>query len=137
MITYAVNAPITADQFIDVLNRSSLGQRRPVDDRACMAGMVENSNLCVTAWEGETLVGVARSITDFHYACYLSDLAVDTAYQRAGIGRALLARTREELGPRCTLRLIAAPDAADFYTRLGLSRNTRCWELKRNQKIAD
>ena len=78
-LEYKVNAAITVEQFIDLLNRSTLGERRPVADRACMEGMVKNANLCVTAWDGEKLVGVARSVTDFHYACYLSDLAVDAA----------------------------------------------------------
>ena len=86
-IEYKTNTSISIEQFIDVLNRSTLGQRRPVDDRECIEGMVKNANLLVTAWEGERLVGVARSFTDFVYACYLSDLAVDVAYQRTGIGK--------------------------------------------------
>jgi ribosomal protein S18 acetylase RimI-like enzyme len=49
--------------------------------------MLANSNLLVTAWAGQQLVGIARSITDFHYCCYLSDLAVDVAYQQQGIGK--------------------------------------------------
>lgn len=131
MIDYRINAEITAEQFIDVLNRSSLGRRRPVDDRACIEGMVRNANLCVTAWDGAKLVGVARSVTDFHYACYLSDLAVDALYQRSGIGKALIAHTQSQLGPRCKIRLIAAPDAADYYSKIGFVQNPRCWELGR------
>ena len=76
-ITYKVNNAITTDQFIDLLISSALAERRPVDDRDCMEGMIKNSNLMVTAWDGSKLVGIARSMTDFHYACYLSDLAVD------------------------------------------------------------
>ncbi len=135
MIQYKVNAKITPAQFIDVLNRSTLGQRRPVDDRECMAGMVKHGNLCVTAWHGSTLIGVARSITDFHYACYLSDLAVDTRYQRSGVGKALIAHTQEQLGPRCRIRLIAAPGAAEYYPKIGFTQNTQCWELARDTKI--
>ena len=90
-IDYKINEPISADQFIDVLNRSTLGQRRPIDDRECMEAMVKHANLLVTAWDGNTLVGVARSMTDFVYACYLSDLAVDAVYQRRGVGKALIA----------------------------------------------
>ena len=88
-IEYKVNAPVSADQFIELLNESNLGERRPVDDQACMDGMVNNSNLMVTAWDGEKLVGIARSMTDFHYACYLSDLAVRMSYQKKGIGKNL------------------------------------------------
>jgi len=134
MITYRVNSEISADQFIDVLNRSTLGQRRPIDDRECIEGMVKNANLTVTAWDGEKLVGVSRSVTDFHYACYLSDLAVDVAYQRSGIGRALIEHTRKEVGPRCTIRLIAAPAAADYYAKVGFVQNNRCWELSQERE---
>lgn len=128
-ITYRTNAPITADQFIDVLRRSTLAERRPIDDRACIEGMVANANLTVTAWDGDTLVGVSRSVTDFTYACYLSDLAVDVAYQRAGIGRTLIDHTRAAVGPRCKVRLLAAPAAAEYYPRIGFTHNNRCWEI--------
>ena len=120
---------LTADEFIDVLRRSTLGERRPIDDRACIESIVQPGNLMVTAWNGDTLVGVARSVTDFTYACYLSELAVDKRYQRTGVGRALVARTLQALGPRCKIRLIAAPAAADYYRKIGFAQNLKCWEL--------
>ncbi|MGE5525491.1 MAG: GNAT family N-acetyltransferase [Rhodospirillaceae bacterium] len=129
-LEYKVNAPMTADQFIDVLERSTLAARRPVHDRAAMEAMVRHGNLCVTAWHGDTLVGVARSLTDFHYACFLSDLAVDKDYQRSGIGVALIAHTQRALGPHCKIRLLAAPAAAEYYPRIGFERNANCWELE-------
>jgi len=128
-IQYKVNTEIDADQFIDVLNRSKLSQRRPIQDRECIEGMIRNANLLVTAWDGAKLVGVARSVTDFHYACYLSDLAVDQSYQRAGIGKMLIANTKTALGPRCTITLIIAPDAAGYYPKVGFLQNINCWEL--------
>lgn len=75
-IEYKINHPISADQFISLLADSTLGERRPIQDRECMAGMISNSNLTVSAWDSEKLVGISRCMTDFHYACYLSDLAV-------------------------------------------------------------
>jgi len=137
VIEYKINAGITTEQFIDVLNRSSLGQRRPVEDRECIEGMVKNASLCVTAWDGAKLVGVARSVTDFHYACYLSDLAVDAVYQHSGIGKTLIAHTQRQLGPRCKIRLIAAPDAAEYYSKIGFVKNTQCWELSRNKEAQE
>ena len=127
MITYQQNHPITATQFIDLLNRSTLGERRPVDDLVCIQGMLEHSNLCISAWDSELLVGIARSMTDFHYACYLSDLAVDQAYQRQGIGKTLLDQTQAALQPTCKLILIAAPAANDYYQPLGFVHSPRCW----------
>ncbi len=134
LIVYRTDAPITVDQFIDVLQRSTLAERRPIDDLACMEAMVTNANLTATAWDGARLVGVARSVTDFVYACYCSDLAVDVAYQRAGIGKALIDATLGRLGPRCTLRLVAAPAAAEYYAKIGFTPNHRSWEISRGHR---
>ncbi|WP_345416752.1 GNAT family N-acetyltransferase [Halioxenophilus aromaticivorans] len=128
-IDYKINHPVSADQFIELLNASTLGQRRPVDDYDCIAGMLANSNLIVSAWHGSQLVGIARSVTDFHYACYLSDLAVSAEHQRSGIGRQLQAVTQQQLGPKCKLILIAAPAANTYYEKLGYSHNPRCWVM--------
>jgi len=136
-IEYKINVPVSTDQFIDLLQASGLGARRPVDDRECMQGMVENSNLMVSAWDGDKLVGIARSMTDFHYACYLSDLAVERQYQGAGIGRRLQTITQEQLGPKCKLILVAAPAANAYYEHLGFINNPRCWVLERERKISD
>jgi predicted N-acetyltransferase YhbS len=136
-IEYKINAAITTDQFIEVLKNSTLGERRPIEDRECMAGMVDNSNLTVTAWDNGQLVGIARSVTDFHYACYLSDLAVSQAYQKAGIGKQLQTLTQQQLGPHCKLILIAAPAANDYYEHIGFTQNPRCWLLEPDAKIQD
>ncbi len=88
-IEYRINEPVTSEQFIELLHNSSLGERRPVDDYECIKGMISNSNMVVTAWKNSKLIGIARSMTDFHYACYLSDLAVDKEYQKVGVGKKL------------------------------------------------
>lgn len=135
MITYTVTRPITPAEFIDLLVRSTLGERRPIDDPDAIAGMVANADITATAWDGDRLVGVARSVTDFTYCCYLSDLAVDVTYQRQGIGVELMARTQAELGPKCTLILLAAPAAADYYGHVGFTHHPRCWVLDRNKRL--
>lgn len=134
-IEYKINAAINADQFIDLLVRSSLGARRPIYDRECMEGMIENSNLTVSAWNQGILVGIARSMTDFHYACYLSDLAVCRTHQEAGIGKQLQIITQRQLGPRCKLILIAAPAANSYYEHIGFTNNPRCWVLEPDASI--
>lgn len=135
-IEYKINIPISAEQFISVLNESSLAERRPVDDLECIKGMVENSNLIITAWDNAKLIGVARSITDLHYACYLSDLAVNKKYQKNGIGKKLQEITQEQLGPKCKLILIAAPLADSYYEHIGFTNNKRCWVLERDSEIS-
>ena len=135
MITYAADRPLTEEQFIDLLMRSTLGERRPVDDAAAIAGMLRHADLLVTVWDGDIPVGVARSVTDFTYCCYLSDLAVDTAYQRQGIGVELMALTQAQLGPNCNIILLAAPAAAEYYGHVGFIHHPRCWILKRDAQL--
>lgn len=118
-----------------LLRASALGDRRPVTDTKCMAGMIDNCDLLITAWDQDRLIGIARSMTDYHYACYLSDLAVHEDYQRRGIGLQLQAITQRQLGPRCKLILIAAPDANAYYEHIGYTHNPRCWVLARDQAL--
>ena len=134
-IEYKVNEKISVDQFLDLLTKSTLADRRPVTDLTCIQGMLENSNLTVTAWHGTNLVGIARSMTDFHYACYLSDLAVNLDFQRQGIGLRLQQITQGELGSRCKLILISAPDANDYYPAIGYELSSRCWVLPRDKPL--
>jgi len=134
MIHYSTTTPLSPTLFIDLLRRSTLAERRPVDDAEAIAGMLANADLTATAWDGQLLVGVARSVTDFTYCCYLSDLAVDVAYQRQGIGIELIAHTQAHLGPRCNLILLAAPAAADYYGHIGFVHHPRCWILPRDKR---
>jgi len=134
-IEFKVNHLVTTDQFLELLNTSTLGERRPVDDLECIDGMLKNSNLIITAWDGNRLVGIARCMTDFHYACYLSDLAVSGSYQKQGIGKQLQVVVRSQLGPRCKLILISAPAANSYYEHIGFSHNDRCWVLESDSEF--
>lgn len=127
MIKYKTKEIITSKQFIDLLNRSTLGERRPVDDVKCIQSMLENADLCITAWDGEKLISIARSVTDFSFCCYLSDLAVDQSYQKQGIGKELIQLTQKELGPKCKLILLSAPAAVDYYPKIGFEKHPQCW----------
>ncbi len=135
-IEYHADRRVTADEFIDVLGRSTLGERRPVEDRACIEAMLAHGNLLCTAWDGSALVGVARSVTDFAYCCYLSDLAIDEAYQRKGMGKALIALTQSRLGPRAKLILLAAPKAMDYYPKIGFQSHPSAWVIEATTSLA-
>lgn len=110
----------------------SAGLKRPTD-LARLAAMYRDSDLVISAWDGDVLVGVARSLTDFRYACYLSDLAVRAEYQRAGIGRQLIAETEKYLGDEAMLLLLAAPTAAEYYPHIGFTQAGNAW-LKPRQR---
>jgi ribosomal protein S18 acetylase RimI-like enzyme len=126
-IEYSHDREITVDQFVDVLKRSTLAERRPVEDRDRISEMLSRANLTCTAWQGELLVGVARSLTDFSYCCYLSDLAVDVKFQRKGIGKKLIQLTQSRLHPQCKIILLAAPTAEGYYSKIGFSQHPSAW----------
>ena len=131
-IEYRDNAKFTVEQAIELFVRSTLGERRPVDRPDIFEGMLKNANLTITAWDGERLIGIARSFTDFTYVTYLADLAVDASHQRQGIGKRLIEETKKRLKPECMIVLLAAPKANEYYSQLGFEHNPRAWILKGN-----
>lgn len=131
MIDYQLEPELSADEFIDLLVRSTLAERRPVGDRATIDGMLAKADVVVTARCDGRLVGVSRAISDFAYCTYLSDLAVDVAYQGQGIGRELVRRTHEAAGLHTMLILLAAPKAQTYYPHIGLQRHESCWIIPR------
>jgi predicted N-acetyltransferase YhbS len=128
MITYAIEKDLSTEEFKSVLVRSTLGERRPVDDQERLSKMVSNANIIVTARDNGLLIGVSRSISDLVYCTYLSDLAVDISYQKAGIGKELIRRTKLE-APQAKVILLAAPAAREYYPKIGMKDFTYCFLL--------
>ncbi|VTR99101.1 GNAT family N-acetyltransferase [Tuwongella immobilis] len=131
-IRYQLEPDLSADEFIDVLHRSTLAERRPVHDRQRIETMLRQADLIATARNADgLLVGVARSLTDFSFCTYLSDLAVDAAFQRQGIGQRLIRETHEAAGVVTMLVLLAAPKAREYYPHIGMQFHDSCWIIPR------
>jgi predicted N-acetyltransferase YhbS len=130
-IEYALEPDLTPGEFIDVLMRSTLADRRPVDQPDVICAMLAHADIIVTARIDHTLVGISRAISDFAYCTYLSDLAVDQAFQGRGIGRELIRRTHEASGLNTKLILIAAPKARTYYPHIGMEPIDSCWAIPR------
>lgn len=129
-IEYRDDAKISVEDGIDLYKKSTLGERRPIERPDIFAGMLDNASLTISAWHDGRLVGIARTLTDFTYVAYLADLAVDTEYQKQGIGEQLILETKRRLGQECMIVLLAAPKANDYYPKLGFEHNPRAWMLK-------
>jgi len=131
-IAYSIEPNLQAREFVDVLQRSTLAERRPVDHVSTIAGMLAHADIIATARNGDgLLVGVSRAITDFSYCTYLSDLAVDAAFQRRGIGLELIRQTHFAAGLHTSLILLAAPQAESYYPHIGMVRHGSCWWIER------
>jgi predicted N-acetyltransferase YhbS len=134
MIDYRIGNDLQLDEAVDLYCASTLGERRPLDDRDRMAAMLRNANLVVTAWDGALLVGIARSFSDFSFATYLSDLAVRQSHQRTGIGKELMRRT-QQAAPQAILILLSAPATVDYYPHVGFTQHPSAWFLKPGEAI--
>ncbi|CAN5291295.1 GNAT family N-acetyltransferase [soil metagenome] len=130
-ITYRSDVIITSSQFTDILKRSTLDVRRPVNDPKRIDQMLAHGNILITAWYGDLLVGVSRALSDFSFCCYLSDLAVDESFQHKGIGKKLIDETHAVSGPDTMLILLAAPAAVTFYPKIGMKTFEHCFIINR------
>jgi len=130
-VAYSLEPGLSPDEFVDVLVRSTLGERRPIDRPDVIRKMLRHADIIATARVDERLVGVSRAITDFCYCTYLSDLAMDEAFQKRGIGRELIRRTHEAAGLNTSLILLSAPKAQTYYPHIGMQRHDSCWFIRR------
>ena len=134
MITYNIENNLSVEEFRNVLINSTLGERRPIENFEALENMLKHGNLIVTARHNGELVGVSRSLTDFMFCTYLSDLAVDVAYQKQGIGKELIRRTKLET-PNASLILLAAPEATTYYPKIGMTQYEQCYFLKDSNSL--
>jgi GNAT superfamily N-acetyltransferase len=134
MISYRTGNILDLDAVIDLYRASTLGLRRPIDDRTRMQQMLGNANLVITAWDGDLLVGISRSLSDFSYVTYLSDLAVRESHQRQGIGKELIRLTQEAAAP-ASIILLAAPAAEQYYPHIGFTYHPQAWKLPADAKL--
>ena len=129
MITYSFERKPLLDQVIELYDDAGLP--RPTRDRERIQKMYDNSNLIVTAWHDDLLVGVARSITDWSWSCYLADLAIRRTYQHGGIGRKLIELTKEKVGEQSMVLLLSVPTALEYYPKVGFVKQESSFILNR------
>jgi GNAT superfamily N-acetyltransferase len=134
MINYRVGNDLQLEQVIDLYQRSTLGARRPVGEPERMSNMLKNANLVISAWDGNKLIAIARALSDFSFVTYLSDLAVDEAYQRQGIGKELIRQT-QQAAPTAKIILLAAPAAEPYYPHIGFTHHPQAWMLNPGDTI--
>jgi len=130
-ITYRNNKDVKLEDVIRVFRNS--GITRPTDQPKRIQDMIRYSDILLTAWLGDRMIGVARALTDWSFCCYLSDLAVDKDVQKSGIGRELIARVREEIGEGVSLILLAAPSAMEYYPKVGFEKIENGFVIKRKK----
>jgi len=128
-IQFRINEKVAAEAVIEVFKSS--GINRPIDDIKRIQTMIDNSNLVITAWNGKELIGVARSVTDYSYCCYLSDLAIKKDFQKFGIGKTLIELTQQSIGDQTMLLLLSTTSAMEYYPKVGFEKVENSFIIKR------
>lgn len=129
--TYKINHPLNLVEIVRVLEMS--GIRRPTADIDRIQRMFSAPCIVLSAWDCDKLIGLARSLTDYAYCCYLSDLAVDRDYQNRGVGSELVRRTQAVAGDEVSLMLLSTPEALSYYPKLGFEYASNAFLVKRKR----
>lgn len=130
-ISYRLDIVPATEQIIELYNNAGLP--RPTGDARRIGEMYQHSNLVVTAWHNDLLVGVSRCITDWVWSCYLADLAVRKEYHTGGIGKKLVELTKEKLGDQCMLLLLSVPTAMEYYPKIGFTKLDNSFIINREK----
>lgn len=130
-ITYKTDHIPTTEQVIELYD--NCGLPRPTDDKERIAKMLENSDLVVTAWVDDVLVGVSRCITDWVWSCYLADLAVRKEYKASGIGKKLIDVTKQAVGEQSMVLLLSVPTAMEYYPKVGFTKLDNSFIINREK----
>lgn len=118
VVTYSHGPPPEPAQLLRLFHQAPWAKHRSLGDARAM---LHNTDVTLSAWDGERLVGFGRVLTDFVYRATIWDVIVDKAYQRQGIGKEIVTRilnhprlNRVELFWLCTRR-------PGFYEKLGFT----------------
>lgn len=130
-INYRTDIVPAIAQIIELYETSGLP--RPTHDKERITAMYKNSDLIVTAWDGENLVGICRTITDWVWSSYLADLAVNPNYKKSGIGKKLIEITREKVGEQSMVLLLSVPTAMEYYPKVGFTKENRGFIIERSK----
>lgn len=88
-----------------------------------LAVAVKNYETVISAWDGDKLVGLICAMDDGIMTAYIHYLLVNPEYQRQGIGKALLEKTKEIYKDYLRVLLLAYNNAVDFYRACGFTEN--------------
>ncbi len=131
MIEYKIGIIPDIFNIIEIFKSSGLD--RPLNEKDRILKMYKNSNLIISAWDKNKLVGLSRSMTDFYYTCYLSDLAICKKYQNQGIGKSLIKLIQKEIGEETTLILLSSKIGMTFYSKIGMEKIPNGFIIKRKK----
>jgi ribosomal protein S18 acetylase RimI-like enzyme len=130
MIQYRTDKYVDYGKLIILFNQA--GWNDKTRDMNRLKAMVENSQVVVTAWDGEEMVGFARCTTDFVFNGQINNVVVDPACRKKGIGRTMIDKILGSSG-KVTYILRSETESMGFYKGMGFTDDSSCMVYKRKE----
>lgn len=130
MIKYNLDKKVDYDKLITLFNQVGWDDKTEDIDR--LKGMVENSQIVVTAWDEEIMIGFARCTTDYVFNGQINNVVVDSKYRRKGIGKCLINKILDS-SKQVTYMLRGDINNEEFYKGLGFEDGSICLVYKRKE----
>tara|TARA_B100000700_G_C14757639_1_gene720546 strand:+ start:333 stop:785 length:453 start_codon:yes stop_codon:yes gene_type:complete len=105
-----------------LFNQNTLwGKDRTIDQ---IKRMLANSNVIITLWYKNNLIGFGRATTDQVYRAVLWDIVVSKDVQRSGLGKVIVEELLKDKKIISAEKVyLMTTDSKDFYTQLGFKVN--------------
>jgi len=113
---YHTNKKVDYDKLQTLFNQ--VGWNDKTSDINRLKAMVENSQIVVTAWDEEIIIGFARGTTDYVFNGQINNVVVDSKYRRKGIGKVLINKILDN-SKQVTYMLRGSIRNEEFYRSLG------------------
>ena len=109
-----------------------VGWSDKTDDINRLKAMVDNSQIIVTAWDEDIMIGFARCITDYVFNGQINNVVVDSNYRRKGIGKVLI-KTILDSSKEVTYILRGDIENENFYRSIGFEDSPISLVYKRRE----
>ena len=128
MISYkADDRELNASVFIPFVNQVWPGNYDADRTQDALARTVN-----ITAWDGETLVGCLRILTDGYFFGTITEMLVLPEYQRQGVGSRLLQLAKEH--SPTMLYFGAQPGVEGFYEKNGCPKGLQSYIIEKKRQ---
>lgn len=108
------------EQAIELLHTTYWAEKR---DTEVIRKSIENS-IVFGVYSDDSLIGMARVITDFATTFYIADVIIDEKYRGKGLGKKLISTIMSDERFSSLFGILVTRDAHGLYEHFGFKRDT-------------
>jgi len=130
-ITFAEKKDLDPTKLVRLYHQAPWAKGRTLEDAR---EMLRHTDVAVTAWDGDLLIGFGRVLTDYVYRATIWDVIVDKAYQRQGIGADIVQRILNHPRLKKVELFWLCTRMPGFYEKLGFSSKEQTGMVRSRSK---